>query len=509
MKPFGRTLVVKLLGRQPSYGFMVKKLRQIWARKDLPAPLFDKKFLLNLGNVIGKAIKLDIHTTQRARGKFARMCVELDLTKPLVPEFEIEGQVLSIVYESLGMLCNKCGRFGHSREVCEDFQKRKMNEKMDVEDLGSEQADTNGKGMQREFWKTMQRPRRQRRSPVPTQNQQSGSRFAVLEGEMGEEGGMKRGEGAHEASRAADRQVPKPRKLGSSGFADRSEKEENGHSGLMRSVVRDMHVVLKETQNMVSSGKFVPESNMELVRNKGVSLVEKENLNLGDQGLKRWDKGDMSMGDGVNRDDDSIESSGMSIELVYATPGRISGGQANKVIRSWGFNYSRRVEAEGFSREVRGSMVRDSKFEAMWLMHDNFEALVQNHWKGGEDAHVKLSLFQQDLIRWNKKIVYFELSNMIWAGEGANGGIDITKSNGKFDGFTNQFLFGGYNTLIQSICEDVEKEHPAKNEVGDFGLNPWSLEKLTLEKEYALNRSSGCKGDNIGPDNEIQHEKIV
>ncbi|KAI9125179.1 hypothetical protein K1719_003795 [Acacia pycnantha] len=33
MKPFRRTLVVKLMGRQPSYGFMVKKLRQIWERK--------------------------------------------------------------------------------------------------------------------------------------------------------------------------------------------------------------------------------------------------------------------------------------------------------------------------------------------------------------------------------------------------------------------------------------------------------------------------------------------
>ncbi|KAI9116870.1 hypothetical protein K1719_012236 [Acacia pycnantha] len=33
MKPFGRTLVVKLLGRQPSYGFMVKKLRQLWESK--------------------------------------------------------------------------------------------------------------------------------------------------------------------------------------------------------------------------------------------------------------------------------------------------------------------------------------------------------------------------------------------------------------------------------------------------------------------------------------------
>ncbi|KAI9124632.1 hypothetical protein K1719_004554 [Acacia pycnantha] len=56
-----------------------------------PVPLFDKKFLLNLGNTIGKAIRLDIHTVQRARGKFAHICVDLDLTKPLVPEFDVEG----------------------------------------------------------------------------------------------------------------------------------------------------------------------------------------------------------------------------------------------------------------------------------------------------------------------------------------------------------------------------------------------------------------------------------
>ncbi|KAI9127610.1 hypothetical protein K1719_000603 [Acacia pycnantha] len=44
-----------------------------WVRfPKLPTPLFDKTFLLNLRNAIGKAIRLDIHTAQRTRGKFAR-----------------------------------------------------------------------------------------------------------------------------------------------------------------------------------------------------------------------------------------------------------------------------------------------------------------------------------------------------------------------------------------------------------------------------------------------------
>ncbi|KAI9121639.1 hypothetical protein K1719_008672 [Acacia pycnantha] len=121
MRPFRRTLVVKLLGQQPSYGFMVKKLRQIWARKG-------NIDIMDLDNDFYLAIRLDIHTAQRARGKFARMCVELDLTKPLVPEFSVEGQVLSMVYKSLGLLCKNCGRFGYNKEGCEAFTKKQTEE---------------------------------------------------------------------------------------------------------------------------------------------------------------------------------------------------------------------------------------------------------------------------------------------------------------------------------------------------------------------------------------------
>ncbi|KAI9123150.1 hypothetical protein K1719_006039 [Acacia pycnantha] len=106
-----------------------------WVRlPDLPAPLFDKKFLLNLGNSIGRAIRLDVHTVQRARRKFARMCVELDLTKPLIPEFMVEGQTLSIVYESLGCLCTKCGMIGHRKKVCGVSHQKDAAGEMDVEE---------------------------------------------------------------------------------------------------------------------------------------------------------------------------------------------------------------------------------------------------------------------------------------------------------------------------------------------------------------------------------------
>ncbi|KAI9089743.1 hypothetical protein K1719_029036 [Acacia pycnantha] len=141
-----------------------------WVRLPyLPAPLFDKKFLLNLGNAIGKVIRLDIHTAQRARGKFARLCVELDLTKPLIPEFRVENQTLSVVYESLGLLCNKCGWFGHNKASCTEFHKKKSEVEMDVESAEANQSNGPCNDGEKDLWKTVQRVRRQRRAPLPWQ----------------------------------------------------------------------------------------------------------------------------------------------------------------------------------------------------------------------------------------------------------------------------------------------------------------------------------------------------
>ncbi|KAI9126454.1 hypothetical protein K1719_002050 [Acacia pycnantha] len=158
MRPFRRTLIVELMGRQLAYGFMVKKLRQLWERK-------------------GKEIRLDVHTAQRARGKFARMCVELDLTRPLIPEFNVEGQVLSVVYESLGMLCKRCAWFGHSKEACAEFHKKIIDIRMEVEVPEEEQKEEKKKEEEIDLWKTVQRSRKPRRNPVTTQNVHSGSRF--------------------------------------------------------------------------------------------------------------------------------------------------------------------------------------------------------------------------------------------------------------------------------------------------------------------------------------------
>ncbi|CAL9005574.1 unnamed protein product [Prunus brigantina] len=52
---------------------------------------FRSDVMEKIGNLIGTTIKVDAHTMSQARGKFARVCVELDLAKPLTLFIKVEG----------------------------------------------------------------------------------------------------------------------------------------------------------------------------------------------------------------------------------------------------------------------------------------------------------------------------------------------------------------------------------------------------------------------------------
>ncbi|CAL8995128.1 unnamed protein product [Prunus brigantina] len=80
---------------------------------------FDVWALKRIGNMLGKLLKIDALTTSQNRGKFARMCVELDLTKPLEAFVQINQEWYNIEYEGLPDICYLCGRYGHKREHCE------------------------------------------------------------------------------------------------------------------------------------------------------------------------------------------------------------------------------------------------------------------------------------------------------------------------------------------------------------------------------------------------------
>lgn len=87
---------------------------------------FRNNVMTKIGNLIGTTVKVDEHTMGQAQGKFARLCVELDLSKPLIPFIELEGRTYGVVYEEIQLVCFECGCFGHGRDICHVIVKVKQ-----------------------------------------------------------------------------------------------------------------------------------------------------------------------------------------------------------------------------------------------------------------------------------------------------------------------------------------------------------------------------------------------
>ncbi|MBA0694676.1 hypothetical protein Goari_004952, partial [Gossypium aridum] len=51
----------------------------------LPLEYFNEEVLVKVGKLVGRPIKLDSNTVYTTRGKFARICIEIYLSKPLIP----------------------------------------------------------------------------------------------------------------------------------------------------------------------------------------------------------------------------------------------------------------------------------------------------------------------------------------------------------------------------------------------------------------------------------------
>ncbi|CAL2248920.1 unnamed protein product [Prunus armeniaca] len=80
---------------------------------------FDVWALKRIGNLLRKLLKIDALTTSQNRGKFARLCVELDLSRPLEAFVQINNVWYNVEYEGLLDICYMCGRYGHKREHCD------------------------------------------------------------------------------------------------------------------------------------------------------------------------------------------------------------------------------------------------------------------------------------------------------------------------------------------------------------------------------------------------------
>nr|POF23677.1 uncharacterized protein CFP56_77213 [Quercus suber] len=91
----------------------------VWIRlPELPLEFYEPSVLLKIGRAIGPVLRIDSHTANGERGRFARLCVQVNLDKPLVRKLYLGKIAQCVLYEGISSLCFSCGRIGHKVEVC-------------------------------------------------------------------------------------------------------------------------------------------------------------------------------------------------------------------------------------------------------------------------------------------------------------------------------------------------------------------------------------------------------
>ncbi|KAI4331836.1 hypothetical protein L6164_016791 [Bauhinia variegata] len=153
------TIIIKLFGRDIKYKVMFSKLKTIWklhgglelvdlghgyflVRLYLASNLhwdpnfipsknkilttrawvrfsklnmiyYNESLLLMIAGAIGTPAKVDKNTLEASRSRFARVWVEINLSKPLVDKFILDGSWYKVEYEGLHTIYVACGCYGH------------------------------------------------------------------------------------------------------------------------------------------------------------------------------------------------------------------------------------------------------------------------------------------------------------------------------------------------------------------------------------------------------------
>ena len=106
-------------------------------------------------------MKVDDTTFHQIRGKYAHLCVEVNLNKPLLPHFCINGAIYNILDEGIHLICFKFGCYDHYLEGClMEVEEPLQNKEKENQDVG-DQENSNRKIVSNEFgpWMITHRPR--------------------------------------------------------------------------------------------------------------------------------------------------------------------------------------------------------------------------------------------------------------------------------------------------------------------------------------------------------------
>ena len=84
----------------------------------LPIEFYDATVLREIRSAIGPVLRIDSYTASKSRGSYARLCVQVDLEKPLITSVRVGRLVQKVTYEGVSTLCFQYGRLGHKQDSC-------------------------------------------------------------------------------------------------------------------------------------------------------------------------------------------------------------------------------------------------------------------------------------------------------------------------------------------------------------------------------------------------------
>ncbi|GAA0186954.1 hypothetical protein LIER_34242 [Lithospermum erythrorhizon] len=102
----------------------------VWIRiEGLPLYLFEDNSLCSISNAIGNPLRIDPRNIDRAILSSARICVELDVSKPCIDSIwisiidevikeSIDGFWVKVLYDIVPLYCTACSHIGHGRDYC-------------------------------------------------------------------------------------------------------------------------------------------------------------------------------------------------------------------------------------------------------------------------------------------------------------------------------------------------------------------------------------------------------
>lgn len=112
-----------------------------WARfPELYTVYYNEDVIYVIASSIGTLVKINLNTSLATMARFTRVCVEVDLTKPLVARFWLNERWHTVEYEGIHTICFGCGMYGNKIEHCPSSPVEP--EKTGGENLSADQGQT-------------------------------------------------------------------------------------------------------------------------------------------------------------------------------------------------------------------------------------------------------------------------------------------------------------------------------------------------------------------------------